>query len=68
MSARGVLESSLKQVTLEDFNTSALKRLKAGLEAAGNTFEHTIPEKVGFARAGAIRKRYSTTGNNGNIM
>lgn len=48
-----ILEESLKHLSLADYNTTALTRLKAGLEMSNKTFPYTIPEKVKTDRKNA---------------
>ncbi|KAK8734064.1 hypothetical protein OTU49_005996 [Cherax quadricarinatus] len=40
-----VLQAALKKLTLVDFNTTALTRLRDGLELSGKSFPYTIPAK-----------------------
>ncbi|KAK7057041.1 hypothetical protein SK128_001374 [Halocaridina rubra] len=44
--ALSVLEKGLKDISLENLNTTALKRVKDGLAASNKTFPYTIPVKV----------------------
>lgn len=43
--ALGVVEGSLKSISLQNFNTTALSRLKEGLASSNKTFPYTIPQK-----------------------
>ncbi|XP_068242472.1 LOW QUALITY PROTEIN: leucine-rich PPR motif-containing protein, mitochondrial-like [Palaemon carinicauda] len=43
--ALGVIEGSLKSIGLQEYNTSALNRLKEKLASSSKTFPYTIPKK-----------------------
>ncbi|XP_064103451.1 uncharacterized protein LOC135213420 [Macrobrachium nipponense] len=43
--ALGVVEGSLKSISLQNINTTALNRLKEGLASSNKTFPYTIPQK-----------------------
>lgn len=43
--ALNAVDRAIKDVCLENINRSALTKVKVGLEAAGKTFPHKIPDK-----------------------